>query len=91
MKLTNFEKKKMIPLTDKKYESYLNQTNCHICKKQLEGKYKIKNHRNVKDHCHFTGAAHSICDLKYSIPEEIPVVFHNELNYDYLKRASKTV
>ena len=24
----------------------------------------------------------SICNLKYSIPEEIPVVFNNGLNYD---------
>ena len=26
---------------------------------------------------------HSICNLKYSIPKEITVVFHNESNYDY--------
>ena len=29
------------------------------------------------------GAAQSICNLKHSVPEEIPIVFHNESNYDY--------
>ena len=42
---------------------------------------------NFKDYCHYTGkykgAVHSICNLKYSIPEKILVVFHNWLNYDY--------
>ena len=31
VKITNFEKNKMIPLTDEEYESYLNNINCHIC------------------------------------------------------------
>ena len=39
-----------------------------------------KNYRKVKDQCHYTGkyrgAAHSICNLKYSIPKEFPAVFH---------------
>ena len=26
---------------------------------------------------------HSICNLKYSVPKEIPIVFHNGSNYDY--------
>ena len=34
MKIINFEQKKMIPLKDKKYASYLNQINCHISKKK---------------------------------------------------------
>ena len=38
MKIIRFEKKKMIPLTNKQYESYLNQTNCHICKNHFEDK-----------------------------------------------------
>ena len=28
----------MIPLASKEYKSYLNQTNCHICQKDLEDK-----------------------------------------------------
>ena len=37
------------------------------------------------DHCHYTGeytaATHSISNLKYSLPKEIPIVFHNGYNY----------
>ena len=29
------------------------------------------------------GAAHSICTLKYSVAEQIPVFFYNGSNYDY--------
>ena len=43
--------------------------------------------QKVSDHCHYTekyrGAAHSICILRYKIPKEIPVVFHNGSTYDY--------
>ena len=32
----------------------------------------------VRDHCHYTGeyrgAGHSICNLRYSVPKEIPTV-----------------
>ena len=45
------------------------------------------NYQKVRDHCHYTGkyrgAAHSICNLKFNVPSEIPVVFHNGSNYDY--------
>ena len=48
---------------------------------------KIKNYWKVRDHCHCTGkyrgAAHSICNLNFNIPNKIPVVFHNGSNYDY--------
>ena len=39
MKIINFEKKKMMALTNEEYESYLNQINHHICKKKCEHKY----------------------------------------------------
>ena len=43
--------------------------------------------QKVRDHCHYTwkyrGASHSICNLRYKIPKEIPVVFHNGSTYDY--------
>ena len=29
------------------------------------------------------GAAHNICNLRYRIPKEIPIVFHNGSTYDY--------
>ena len=46
-----------------------------------------KKQQKVRDHCHYTGmyrgAAHNICNLRYKIPKEIPVVFHNGSTYDY--------
>ena len=54
---------------------------------KFENKYlKAKKYRKVSDHCRYTGeyrgAAHSIWNLKYSVPK-IPIVFHNGSNYDY--------
>ena len=31
----------------------------------------------------YGGAAHSICNLKYSVATKIPIAFHNGSNYDY--------
>ena len=46
-----------------------------------------KKHHKIKDHCLYTGkyrgAAHNICNLRYKIPKEIPIVFHNGSTYDY--------
>ena len=47
----------------------------------------FKLYHKVRDHCHYTGkfwgAAHSICNLKYKTPKEIPLVIHNGSAYDY--------
>ena len=61
---------------------------CYISKEEFENKYvKDKKYFKVRDHCHYTGeyrgAAHGICNLKYSVPEKIPIAFHNGFNYDY--------
>ena len=44
-----------------------------------------KNRKNVKDHCHYTakfrGAAHSIWDLRYKVPDNISIIIHNA-SYD---------
>ena len=64
---------------------------CHIRKKQLfydkNEKKKFKKYQNVRDYCHYTGkfrgAAHSICNLNYNVPQEIPVKIHNGSTYDY--------
>ena len=75
----------MIPLTKKQEENYNNQKVCYICKKEFDK--SDKKHHKVRDHCHYTGkyrgAAHNICNLRYKIPKEIPIVFHNGFTYDY--------
>ena len=47
----------------------------------------IKNNKKVRNHCHYMGkyrgAAHNICNLRYKVPKEIPVVFHDSSTYDY--------
>ena len=75
-------------LTKTQQESYENAKSRYICKEKFENKYlKDKKYRKVRDYCHYTGeyrgAAHSICNLKYSLPKKIPLVFHNGSNYDY--------
>ena len=83
-KIINYEKKDMIPLTKKEEENYNNQKVCYICKKFDKSD---KKHYKVRDHCLYTGkylgAAHNICNLRYKIPKEIPIVFHNGSTYDY--------
>ena len=75
----------MIPLTIKEKIHYNEQEICYICKKEFETNDK-KIHK-VRDHCYYTrkyrGAAYDICNLRYKIPKEVPVVFHNGSTYDY--------
>ena len=84
-KIINYEKKKMIPLTTKEKIYHNKQKICYVCKKEFNNNDK-KNYK-VKDHCHYTdkyrGAAHNICNLRYKVPKEIPIVFHNGSTYDY--------
>ena len=58
-----------------------------MCKKEFNTDDSDKKHHKVKDHCHYTGkyrgAAHNICNLRYRIPKEIPIVFHNGSTYDH--------
>ena len=84
-KINNYEKKDMIPLTKKEEEIYNNQKVCYICKKEFDK--CDKKHHKVRDHCYYSGkyrgAAHNICNLRYKIPKEIPIIFHNGSTYDY--------
>ena len=77
MKIINYEKKGMIPLTDEEEESYENHDVCHICEKEVctnkNNKKEFKSYCKVRDHYHYTGkyrrAAHSSCNLRYKIPK----------------------
>ena len=46
-----------------------------------------KIYRKFRDHCRYTrkykSPTHNIYNLKYSLPKEILIVFHNGSNYDY--------
>ena len=88
MKIINFKEKKLNSLTKKQQESYDSAKICYICKEKFVNKYlRDKKYYKARDHCHYAGkyggAAHSICNLKYSVPKKIPIVFHYEFNHDY--------
>ena len=75
-------------MTKEQKESNENAKTCFICKGKFENKYlKDKKYGKVRYHCHYTvkyrGAAHSICNLKYSVPKKVPIVFRNGSNYGY--------
>ena len=77
----------MLSLTNKELKAHKDTKICYIC-----GKYFIKklsrviNYQKVRDHCHYTGKyrgpANSICNLKFNVPNEIPVVFYNGSEYN---------
>ena len=75
----------MIPLTTEEKIYHNKQKICYLCKKEFNNNDK-KNYK-VRDHCHYTGkyrdATHNICNLRYKVPKEIPIVFHNGSIYDY--------
>ena len=87
IKLINYEKKKMISLTTEEKVHYNKQKVCYICKKEFDDNDNNKKQQKVRDHCHYTGkyrgADHNICNLRYKISKEIPVVFHNGSTDDY--------
>ena len=75
-------------LTKEQLELYENAKICYICEEKVENKYvKDKKYCKVNNHCHYTwengGAAHRICNLKYSTSRTITIAFQNGSNYDY--------
>jgi len=81
-----FNTHKDLVMTKKDQDAYDNAKICHICRKDLNGDKK------VRDHDHFTGkfrgAAHMLCNSKYTsklrgLGFNIPVVFHNGRGYDF--------
>ena len=75
MEMINFKKKKLKLLTKEQQESYKNE--------KIENKHvKVKKCCKVSDHCHYAEeyrvAVHNIYNSKYSVPQKIPIAFHNE-------------
>ena len=88
--MINTPQKPMTPLTDEENRKHEESNHCHICNEEFCHKKEDKEyHENckVRDHCHYRGkyrhAAHSICNIKYKVPKETPVVFHNGSKYFY--------
>ena len=84
-------KKPMDKLTKEQNIEFVTAKEFHICFEKFSSK-----DRKVRDHCHYTGkyrgAAHSSCNLRYRIPDYIPVVFHNLAGYDahlFIKELAK--
>ena len=88
MKITNFEKKEMIPSNKEEKKSYKKQEVFYIYQKVFcyDKNDEINiNKKKIKDHCHYTGkfrgAAQSKCKLNYKVRRDIPVIIHNA-SYD---------
>ena len=88
-KIIDFKKETMIPLTKEEEDNYNKENICYICKKEFNNDTTESSslERKVRDHCHFKGkyrgAAHNKCNLRFKIPKNIPVIFHNGSTYDY--------
>ena len=72
----------MILLTNKQQKSFENAKICYIWKDKFKYKYtEDNNYCKVRDYCYHTSEYRGAA--QFSAPKEIPVVFHNESNYDY--------
>ena len=69
-------------LTKEWHESYENAKICYICQEKFKNTYvKDKKYHNYTGESR--GAARNISNLKYSVPKQVHIVFHNRSNYDY--------
>ena len=85
--IIDFEKEKNIAVNKRRIKT-TSRCKCYFCEKRILKKLsKSINYWKVRDCCHYTGkyrgAAHSICNLNFNVPNEIPVVFHNGSNHDH--------
>ena len=86
--IDDFEKKKVLPLTKEELRWHQDAKLCCICRNRILKNFsKSTSYWKVRDHCHYKGkyrgAAHSICNLKFNVPNEVLLFFHNVLNYGY--------
>ena len=77
-----YPQQSMTELTDVLKAEHKAAESCHICLKPFDN----PENRKVRDHCHYTGlyrgAAHNNCNMKYRIPDFVPIAFHNLSGYD---------
>lgn len=70
---------KPMVITETEEKDFLNAHHCFLCGNLLLGD-------SVRDHSHvtgkFRGASHSYCNLRFRLPEFVPVFFHNLSGYD---------
>ena len=76
----NFEEKKMSLVTEEELKLHKDSTIRYNCRKKFTQQLaKDKHYRVVRDHRYYTGkyrdGAHSICNLRFNVPNEILVVF----------------
>ena len=81
-------KKKIIEVITKEQQELQENAKIYISREMFDYKYAWdKKYYKVRDHRHYTGeyrvATHSTCNITYSVPEGIAIIFHNGWNYDY--------
>ena len=73
----------MLPLTKKQLKLHRDSTECCICWKRFLKKFANDKHYRKSYGPHIIYAiAHSICNLRFDVPLEIPVSFYSGSNYD---------
>ena len=75
-------KKENATINKKDLKLHQDATECYVCVNTFSKKFFIdKNYRKIRDHYSFPGkyrgAVHSVCNLRFNLPNEIPAVFHN--------------
>ena len=97
-KIIYHKKKEMTPLTKQEEYKLEKKKFCYMYRKPFSANNNNMQYHKVKVHCHYTGkysgAAHVICNLKYNISREVPLVFHNGSTYDYhfiIKELAKKI
>ena len=90
IKLINTKNLPLTTLTPNEQAIHDKSNKCHICNRKFitdeNRKYYKKLLKDI-DHDHYPGkyrgTTHSICNLRYQTPKDIPVVIHNGSNCDF--------
>ena len=85
--ITNSEKKKNVAVNKKRTKITPKQQNVTFLEKKNQNKFaKDNSHQKIRDLWHYTGkyrgSVRSICSLRFTVTNEIPVIFLNGSNYD---------